>query len=194
MLRPPDSEPEPPEVRRSQHRLGGAQAVVASQSAAVFQAHGARRQLQLVVNHQHLLRLDLVEPGQLSDAVPGQVHVGLRLQEVDPVASEGVAGGVVPLEFLLPAQAASKGEAVGKEPGHIVSVPLVFLSIIPQKGYKTNHGSAVYHGTKEKGRGVRPVRLIPSWTQIPAARQWRWSQSVRTEKASAPADSAPVLP
>jgi hypothetical protein len=66
---------------RRQAGLDVLQAVVPAVAAALLEPDAARRQVEVVMHDQCLVGGDLVETGQRGDRLPGQVHVGHRLQQ-----------------------------------------------------------------------------------------------------------------
>ncbi|KAG1238572.1 hypothetical protein G6F68_018753 [Rhizopus microsporus] len=70
-----DADAQAPEVGTAQHCLNILQAIVAGMAAALLELHLARQQVQFVMQHQHLLGLQLVEAGQRADRLAGFVHI-----------------------------------------------------------------------------------------------------------------------
>ena len=89
----PDAEPQAPEIL-ADVRDDVAQPVVAAVTAAVLQAHGADRQIELIVRHQDLLGRDLEEIAQLPHRQAAAVHVRGGLQQHDVLAADVDARGL----------------------------------------------------------------------------------------------------
>ena len=87
-----------------------AQAVLAAVAAVELQAHGAGRQVQVVMRDQALLRLDLVVAQRRDHGDAALVHEGGRLQQPDRFAAEAHAAG-----FAV--QLAVEGEALALPAG-----------------------------------------------------------------------------
>ena len=60
-----------------------AQAVVSTVTAGFLEAHGAARQIDLVVRHQHLRRRELVEIQHARNGATAAIHESHRLHEPD---------------------------------------------------------------------------------------------------------------
>jgi hypothetical protein len=82
-----DPQPQPPEIRRRQAGLDVFQAIVPAVAAALLEPDAARFEVEVVMDDQGFFGGDLVEAGQRSDRLAGEVHVGHRLQQPQsPVA------------------------------------------------------------------------------------------------------------
>ncbi len=88
-------QPQPEEIVVVAH-LGNdvLEAVMAAVPAALLEFGDAGGQVQLIVGHQHGFRLDLVEAGQRSHRLAGEVHVGVRDEQAHILAIHLNAGGV----------------------------------------------------------------------------------------------------
>ena len=62
-----DADPQPVELAMSEQTDGVTQAILAAMAAVELEPRRARRQVQLVMRNQQLLRLDLPEPQRSSD-------------------------------------------------------------------------------------------------------------------------------
>ena len=95
-----DAQAHPPELL-ADVGLEGADAVVAAGAAALLDADLAGREVDLVVDHDDLLRRQLEEAQRLADRPAGFVHIGLRLygQHLFPAQA---ALGAVRLEAVAP--------------------------------------------------------------------------------------------
>ena len=78
--RMPDAEPHP-HVVRPDMGVQRAQAVVPGMPAPRLHFASARGKVELVVQHDHLVGVELVEPHGLADGAPGLVHVGGGLED-----------------------------------------------------------------------------------------------------------------
>ncbi|KAG1387317.1 hypothetical protein G6F58_013672 [Rhizopus delemar] len=61
-------------------------------AAALLELHLARQQVQFVMQHQHLLGLQLVEAGQRADRLAGFVHIGDGLEQQHVVRAQARLG------------------------------------------------------------------------------------------------------
>jgi hypothetical protein len=68
--------------------VDGAKPVVPRMSAALFDAHLARREVQFIMEHRHVTGRQLVEAHRLSHGLTGQVHEGLGLQQQHLLGAE----------------------------------------------------------------------------------------------------------
>ena len=110
-----------------------AQAVLATVAAVELQPRGARRQVQFVVDDQHVLRLDLPVAQCGRDGLAGEVHERGRLEQPQRLAADVDLGRLAEqLGFEPEADALALREGVHKpEPG-VVPGPGVFGSGIAQ--------------------------------------------------------------
>src|SRR6185436_11643576 len=75
--RPADAEAQAPVVMRADALRDVAQAVVAGDAAALLQAGDAGLEVQLVMGHENLFRLDLEEAGKHLHRAAAPVHEAL---------------------------------------------------------------------------------------------------------------------
>ena len=63
---------------------------MATMAATTFQAHRARRQIQIIMNHQNLSRRNAVKTGQRCYRLTAAVHEGQRLKQprIPPVRAD----------------------------------------------------------------------------------------------------------
>src|SRR5205814_9034700 len=78
-----NADSQPHEFIRSQRRDDRFQAVVSAGAAALPQANRAKRQREIIANHdQRLRRLDLILGSQTTNCFAAEVHKGLRLHKL----------------------------------------------------------------------------------------------------------------
>jgi hypothetical protein len=87
-LRAADADAQPQEVGRAQLLRDRAEAVVARQPTPHLQLQPAEVEVALVVDDEHLARIQLEERGRSPDGTPGVVHVRLRLQQRDALVPD----------------------------------------------------------------------------------------------------------
>ena len=120
-----DAEADAGELRAD---MGGdrAQAVVAGVAAAGLDPDPAGREVELVVQDDHLGGLELVELQRGADGVAGEVHVGAGLQEQHLLGAEA-AFGHAPLELRAPGgEAMRRGDGVGGHEADVVALAGMF--------------------------------------------------------------------
>src|SRR5690606_20138271 len=102
---------------------GVTQAVLAAMAAVELQPRGTRRQVELVVDQQGLLRLDLPEPQRGGDRFAGKVHEGRRLEQPDVLAADGYPRGLAEqLGIQAKARTLLHGQGVDQAEAGVVPV------------------------------------------------------------------------
>src|SRR6056297_3998525 len=139
-----DADAQAPELRRTEMTENAAQPVVSAVAAALFKAHGAGRQVQLIVGDQHAFDRHLVEVHGRAQRLTGLVHEGFGRQN-DHVDAVQLRPGGSPLELavVLERQAVTPIQFVHKpEPG-VVPGSFVLRAGIAQAGDQpgTHHSS-----------------------------------------------------
>src|SRR5215813_3525307 len=64
------------------------EAVVSSRASLMLELNPAERQVQLVVDHQGVLRSNLEESRRCGDRLAGQIHEGLGLEQHHPLLAQ----------------------------------------------------------------------------------------------------------
>ena len=106
-------------------RLDRLQALVAGGAAAGLHPELSGRQVELVVDHDHVAGRELVEAHRLRDRAAGLVHVGGGLQEQRLLAAELALGGLA-LEARAPGrEAVTAVDLVHRHEADIVPVAAV---------------------------------------------------------------------
>ena len=119
------------------------QPVVPAVSAAHFKARHTRRQIQLVMHHQHFCRRYLVELHQCPDGSPADIHEGLGFEQQNfvPVQlaarSQAVKFGLAPEAQLLQAR-----EFVHPSEADVMPGGFIFASWVAQTYYQTYRSHA----------------------------------------------------
>src|SRR5207248_2840655 len=80
---PPHADADAHEVGRAEARTQRLEPVVTGQAAAELRADLAERQVDLVLDGDHVVEVDLQRPTGRAGRVAGFVHVGLRQQDRD---------------------------------------------------------------------------------------------------------------
>src|SRR4051812_23358323 len=93
-----------------------AQAVVSAVTTRVLETHGAARQIDLVVRHEHLRGRDLVEVQHARDGTAAAVHERHRLQQPDLVATDACARELSLVLALVAERAAMTARELVDEP------------------------------------------------------------------------------
>jgi hypothetical protein len=119
VTRVPDADAQTIEVstREVGHEI--TQTIMTAVSTALFQAHGAGREVQIVMHHQHLPERYLIEPGQRSDRLATAIHErhGL-LQQALEAAERTTPDVAVESRFSAQRLATGGGQRVQEpEPG-----------------------------------------------------------------------------
>src|SRR5690606_17525133 len=136
-----DADPQAVELAVAQQPDDVAQAVLAAVAAIELQPGHARRQVQLVVGDQHLLRLDLPVAQGRHHRLAGQVHEGGRLEQAQVLPARADPGGLAEqLGFQAEAGAGAFRQGVQKpEPG-VVPGSGVFGTGIAQSDDESQRG------------------------------------------------------
>src|SRR5690606_19801385 len=123
-----DAEAQAPEFR-SQVLDDAADTVVPGAAAVELQLRAARRQIELVVSHEHVLGRNLVEVDGCADGLAAQVHVRHRLQQPDAAPSEANLRALA-LQLALARERAAMfaGEQVDEPEAGVVACRLVLGS------------------------------------------------------------------
>src|SRR6185295_6236219 len=110
----------------------GLQPVVPAGASAALELEAPEGEVQLVVDHQHVLRGHLVEAGRAAHRGAGQVHVRLGEHEQQALPAQGPLANPR-LELLLgEVRARLGGDALGDHETDIVPVALVLAPRVPQ--------------------------------------------------------------
>ena len=105
---------------------------MAGDAAAGLHPHLAGNKVELVVEHDDVGKIELVEAHRLADRAPRFVHEGLRLEQKHLLAPELAFGGET-LEALAPGRKAmGRGDGIDRHEAHIVPVEGVFSARIAE--------------------------------------------------------------
>src|SRR6185437_15019830 len=143
-----DADAKAPEILRVERRHDVLEAVVAARAPALLQLHRAGRKVQLVMDHQHLRRLDAIEMAERGDAAAALVHVGVGLEEPELVAAFVHARGPPGmLRLLRPRSALAPGDGVHPPEARVVAGAVVFPARIAPAGDEAD----VFHVKRPPG-------------------------------------------
>ena len=133
-----DAQAQPPEIL-AEVRDDVLQSVVAGRAAAALQLDTARRQVELVVHDQDLVRQDLVEPRQRANCAAARVHEGRRFEQPAlVVATTDAADDPVEARFHAQLHALGARESVDEPEARVVSRPLVFTPRIAEAHHQSH--------------------------------------------------------
>src|SRR5205807_4014634 len=107
------------------------QSVVTTEPAADLQLEPAELEIALVVDHEHLAGLELVEARRCAHGAPRLVHERLGLQQRDLVAVEADLGKLS-RELRARGAAVPACELVGDEIADVVAVARVLAPGVPE--------------------------------------------------------------
>jgi hypothetical protein len=83
-----NAQAQPPEIGIAQGGRNVSNAVVAAVATALFEPNLSGWQVELIVNHQELLRFDLVEVAHGLDGRTGAVHEGVWLEQPEATGDQ----------------------------------------------------------------------------------------------------------
>lgn len=139
-----DADAQAPEIGTGKRRLDIAQAVMPCMATAALQLRLTGQQVELVVQHQNLVRRQLVETHQRPGSLPGSVHEGGRLCQNDQLAIDARLRNPGKKRFVLVERGAEVlGEMIGKPETGIVTRRFVLRSGVAQpddQTYRCIHG------------------------------------------------------
>src|SRR5688572_21136289 len=110
-------------------------------AATLLQAHGARREIELVVHHQHFLGLDPEKAGEHLHRLPGKIHEGLRKKKPGAVAV--LSDERLELRVLAQHDAVCLRKALHEPEAGIVARALVLFARVAEPNNEPYH-EAVY--------------------------------------------------
>ncbi len=123
----------------------GAQPIVPGHPAAGLHPESAGRQVELIVEHHHVLGLQLEEVHGLGHGLAALVHVGLRLQDQDVDRPFGRGDRALPRQpqeaRALVLEAVAPGDGVDGHEAEVVAVQLVLRAGVAEAG-QDQHGGA----------------------------------------------------
>ena len=140
-------------------------AVVPAGGALVADAQLAERQRNVVVDNEHMVARDLIEPRRLAHRLAGEVHIGLRHHqqharpaEFDQLRQRAEAQAVA-------AQALLVNEPLGGHEADVVARVLILLAVVPQTDEQPLRGTGDFLSKKHddnpriKKSGLPPLFL-----------------------------------
>jgi hypothetical protein len=147
-LRPAHADPQAPELLRAQVLGDRAQAVVPGEPTADARLQPPEVEVTLVVNDEHALRRELVEPRCGGDGATREIHVRLRLQQRHlgvPNACFSELAGVLAAER----RAVASRELVDDHPADVVTVRRVLSPGVAEADHEQVERRGVVAPTKE---------------------------------------------